>query len=197
VAGLLPAFPTAVLETPRRSRDNGAIGVGCVMAEYEYRVVPAPAKPARGKTDALGSDGFVALFSELLNDMGREGWIYVRTDVVTERRGRWPFRRQVETRDLVVFQRAVRSDEARLLLTHQVEGSAPATAPLPVPVRPAADARPAAEAPALGVAKAMSQARARRVTRPEAVERVRAGARRIAMTPEPMRAPRRVVAAAE
>ncbi|MGI1661113.1 hypothetical protein ACRDNQ_02645 [Palleronia sp. KMU-117] len=167
------------------------------MIEYEYRVIPAPAKPARGKADTSAGDGFLALFSELLNDMGREGWIYVRTDVVTERRGRWPFLHRTETRELVVFQRPVQSDPRPLLLTHQVEGPSTAAAPLPVPVPPDAVARPASETTAIGVAEAMSQARARRVTRPEAVERVRAGARRIAMTPPAARAPRRIATAAE
>jgi hypothetical protein len=142
------------------------------MTEYEYRVIPAPAKPVQGKGAVGGGDRFASIFAEMLNDMGREGWLYVRTDTVTERHGRWPFRRRSETRELVVFQRPKGLQSGALLLTHRVDGSPQATvAPQPVTIR--RPKRPAS------VTEAMDEVRARRVSKPEAVDRVRSGARRI------------------
>jgi hypothetical protein len=146
------------------------------MTEYEYRVIPAPAKPVQGKGAVGGSDRFASIFAEMLNDMGREGWLYVRTDVVTERRGRWPFRRRTETQELLVFQRPRGLQAGALLLTHRVDpandrppASAETTTVRPIrrPRRPAS------------VTEAMNEVRARRVSQPEVVERVRSGARRI------------------
>lgn len=154
------------------------------MTEYEYRVIPAPAKPARGRDAGGASDGFASIFAETLNDMGREGWLYVRTDAVTERHGRWPFRRWTETRELLVFQRPRGLQAGALLLTHRVD---------PAAARPQAAAKPqASAAPAEPVAirrprrpssvtEAMNEVRARRVSQPEVVERVRSGARRITL----------------
>jgi hypothetical protein len=151
------------------------------MTEYEYRVIPAPAKPAHGR-DAVGaSDGFALIFAETLNDMGREGWLYVRTDVVTERHGRWPFRRRTETRDLLVFQRPRGLQAGALLLTHRVDpaNARPAPVQAAAPVQPVTIRRPRRPA---SVTEAMNEVRARRVSQPEVVERVRSGARRITLT---------------
>jgi hypothetical protein len=156
------------------------------MTEYEYRVIPAPAKPAHGR-DAVGaSDGFALIFAETLNDMGREGWLYVRTDVVTERHGRWPFRRRTETRELLVFQRPLGLQAGALLLTHRVDPANARPAPVqaaPVqaaaPVQPVILRRPRRP---VSVTEAMNEVRARRVSQPEVVERVRSGARRITPT---------------
>jgi hypothetical protein len=151
------------------------------MTEYEYRVIPAPAKPAHGR-DAVGaSDGFALIFAETLNDMGREGWLYVRTDVVTERHGRWPFRRWTETRELLVFQRPRGLQAGALLLTHRLDpaNASPAPAQAAAPAQPVTIRRPRRP---VSVTEAMNEVRARRVSQPEVVERVRSGARRITPT---------------
>jgi hypothetical protein len=142
------------------------------MTEYEYRVIPAPAKPVQGKKGIGESDRFASIFAEMLNDMGREGWLYVRTDTVTERHGRWPFRRWTETRELVVFQRPKGLQSGALLLTHRADGPPQAAVqPTPVTIR-----RPKRH---VSVTEAMDEVRARRVSNSEAVDRVRSGARRI------------------
>ncbi len=58
---------------------------------YEYRVVPAPRRGARGASGSAKTteDRFALALTDLMNAMGREGWEYQRTDTlpVDERSG--------------------------------------------------------------------------------------------------------------
>lgn len=138
------------------------------MTRYEYKVVPAPEKPVRYTGLARGDDPFAVTLAELFNDMGRDGWAYLRTDTVTERRGVWPLRRRRVAREMFVFQRAKpepsRAQDATPALLLTAEARVPALAP-PTP------APTAIQTPAM--------VRARRVRRTDVVEFVRSGGRRI------------------
>ena len=58
------------------------------MPAQEYLVIPAPDRPMR--TSALRrTDAFADGVSLLMNDLGAEGWTYVRTDRMTVRNWLW------------------------------------------------------------------------------------------------------------
>ncbi len=49
---------------------------------YEYRVVPAPRRAAKVKTARSSEERFAQSLCTLMNDLGREGWEYVRSDTL-------------------------------------------------------------------------------------------------------------------
>jgi hypothetical protein len=48
---------------------------------YEYRVIPAPRRAARAR-GASSEERFALSLASVMNDMGREGWEYVRADTL-------------------------------------------------------------------------------------------------------------------
>ncbi len=52
------------------------------MQLYEYKVVPAPKKGKRAKGVRGAEDRFAAALSDLMNQMGAEGWEYQRSDTL-------------------------------------------------------------------------------------------------------------------
>lgn len=53
-----------------------------ISLNYEYKVVPAPRRAAKIKAAGNNEQRFALALSMLMNDMGREGWDYVRTDTL-------------------------------------------------------------------------------------------------------------------
>ena len=76
------------------------------MAQYEYKVVPAPAKSVRFKGKARSDDAYALTVAKLMNDHGRDGWQYVRSDILTQRSRSWFFGGTRRNRELLVFSRA-------------------------------------------------------------------------------------------
>lgn len=52
------------------------------MQRYEYRVVPAPKRGEKVKGVKTTEDRFALSLSKVMNDLGREGWEYVRADTL-------------------------------------------------------------------------------------------------------------------
>ncbi|MFN3606425.1 MAG: DUF4177 domain-containing protein [Cypionkella sp.] len=50
--------------------------------KYEYRVIPAPRRGAKSKSAGSAQDRFALALSQKMNEMGRDGWEYVRTDTL-------------------------------------------------------------------------------------------------------------------
>lgn len=105
------------------------------MQTFEYRVLAAPAKPAKGKGDA--GDRFAETLAETLNAEGGAGWEFVRAETLPceERQGLTGTRTVFRT--MLVFRRAggpsedEATREAMKLLEHKSQAD-------PVPA-PAAD----------------------------------------------------------
>ena len=76
------------------------------MAQYEYKVVPAPVKSERFTGKAKTDDAYALTVAKLMNDHGRDGWQYVRTDRLTQRGLSWLFGGVRRHRELLVFSRA-------------------------------------------------------------------------------------------
>lgn len=52
------------------------------MQRYEYKVVPAPEKGKKAKGVKTGAERFALALSEMMNELGAEGWEYVRADTL-------------------------------------------------------------------------------------------------------------------
>lgn len=49
---------------------------------YEYKVIPAPRRAVKSKAGGNSEQRFALSLSIVMNEMGREGWEYVRTDTL-------------------------------------------------------------------------------------------------------------------
>lgn len=121
------------------------------MQRFEFKVIPAPKRGEKARGVKTTEDRFALALTSLMNQLGAEGWDYVRADSLPceERAG---FTGGVKTtfQNVLVFRRAIPSltadmpASARLLLQEPVAAGprlGPADAPVP------------GNAPALGPAK--------------------------------------------
>lgn len=101
------------------------------MTRYEYRLIQAPTEPPKIKGVRGAVPRYLQGLTEAMNEMGAEGWSYVRTDrlPVSSRKGLLR-RLDVHEELVMVFRRAV------------AEAAVPADPPVP-----AADAAPRAVQP--------------------------------------------------
>lgn len=105
------------------------------MQTYEYRVVPAPKRAEKVKGIRATQDRFAHALTLMMNDLGREGWDYLRADTLPceERVGLTG--RTTVFQHMLVFRRPLAPVE---------DAAVAAIPPAPVPVF----ARPAAVRPA-------------------------------------------------
>ena len=94
------------------------------MPQYEFKVVPAPRRGEKARGVKTTEDRFALALTTLMNDLGRDGWDYLRADSfpVDERAG---FTGTKTTQHLLLVFRRV------------IEVATPAA---PAPVAPAAPA---------------------------------------------------------
>ena len=122
------------------------------MQRFEYKVIPAPKRGEKARGVKTTEDRFALALTSLMNELGAEGWDYVRADSLPceERVGFTGTKTTFQ--NVLVFRRAVVSlstDEpssGRLILQ-------PVQAAAPAPRLGPADTPPAGTAPALGPAK--------------------------------------------
>ncbi len=76
------------------------------MARYEYKVVPAPTRPAKVKGVKGTEQKFAVALSEIMNELAGDGWEYLRTDTLPceERQGLTG--RTTTFQNMLVFRRA-------------------------------------------------------------------------------------------
>lgn len=122
------------------------------MQRFEYKVIPAPKRGEKARGVRTTEDRFALALTTLMNQLGAEGWDYVRADVLPceERVG---FTGGVKTtfQNMLVFRRAIPSLSAEAPASSRLLLQDPATAPAPR-LGPA-DAPVSGSAPALGPAK--------------------------------------------
>jgi hypothetical protein len=108
------------------------------MQKYEYKVVPAPRRSQSVRGAKKPEDRFAQTLALVMNELGADGWEYLRADIlpVEERRGLTS--RVTVYHNLLVFRRPL--EEA---LPQRADPAATEAAPAPVP--PAAAAPAAAE----------------------------------------------------
>lgn len=121
------------------------------MQRFEFKVVPAPRRGEKARGVKTTEERFALALTNLMNDLGAEGWDYVRADSLPceERAGFTSTKTTVQ--NVLVFRRAIPSVAAeapassRLLLQDPAATPAPRLGPADAPV--------AGTAPALGPAK--------------------------------------------
>jgi hypothetical protein len=52
------------------------------MPQYEYRVIPAPRRGEKARGLKTAEERFAHALTQLMNDLGREGWEYQRADTL-------------------------------------------------------------------------------------------------------------------
>ena len=112
---------------------------------YEYLVVPAPRHPPRIKGVRSAAERFAHAVAEVMNEAGREGWEYLRTDTLPmEARSGWIGGMTVTTQSLLVFRRATAEaaePTAPVFASAAPEGRRRAEV-TPIAPRPASSTRP-------------------------------------------------------
>jgi Domain of unknown function (DUF4177) len=114
------------------------------MQRYEYKVIPAPRKGEKLRGVKTSEDRFALALTTLMNDLGRDGWEYIRADTlpVDERVGFTGTKTTFQ--NLLVFRRVLSVEAGQKLLAVETAAAVPKLGP--------ADAAPAGAAPALGPA---------------------------------------------
>lgn len=120
------------------------------MQRFEFKVIPAPRRGEKARGVKTTEERFALALTTLMNQLGAEGWDYVRADALPceERAGltgtKTTFQNVLVFRRLIESLSAATPGSARLLLQEPV-----ATAPRLGP----ADTPASGNAPALGPAK--------------------------------------------
>ena len=131
------------------------------MQHYEYKVIPAPDRGEKTRGAKTPSDRYAQALTSVLNRMAREGWDYVRAEMLPSEERSGLTRRVTVYHNMLVFRRPVEAAPDRLapqrqLTAEAAEGKAPrlespAAPPAPAPapeVRVGATPEPADETPA-------------------------------------------------
>lgn len=77
------------------------------MAEYEYRVVPAPDRGEKVRGAKTAGERYAQAMTSLLNRMGREGWEYQRADMLPSEERSGLTRRTTVYHHMLVFRRGM------------------------------------------------------------------------------------------
>jgi hypothetical protein len=133
------------------------------LVRYEYKVVPAPTRGVKSKTARTPEDRFAHALAEVMNELGAEGWDYVRCDSLPSEERTGLTGRTTVYRNLLVFRRAITAKEAVADTTVQAAqpvsfaarvaatlrpGAGDTAAPPPVPLRAETDRTATATVPA-------------------------------------------------
>lgn len=118
------------------------------MQRYEFKVIPAPRRGEKAREAKTTEDRFALALTTLMNQMGRDGWDYVRADSLPcdERSGLTGTKTTVQ--NVLVFRRALGAGAAAVPVA---EAAGDAAAPVPR-LGPATEA-PLGPAPAVKLEK--------------------------------------------
>lgn len=143
------------------------------MSQFEYRVIPAPLRGEKAKDAKTPTDRYSLTLTSELNRMARDGWEYVRADVLPSEERSGLTGRSTVYHNLLVFRRAVPVPSTGAIPTQPKPeypvAASPARAPEPVPDLPEAAAplqraQPAGSMPATDDTQADALPPAPRVT---------------------------------
>ena len=109
------------------------------MTQFEYRVVPAPVRGIKARGARTPEDRFAQALAEVMNDLGRDGWEYVRCDTLPSEERTGLTGRTTVYRNMLVFRRAAQSASG-------ADPAPAAAAPASFAARMAATLRPGSSA---------------------------------------------------
>lgn len=126
-----------------------------MMQRFEFKVIPAPRRGEKARGVKTTEDRFALALTTLMNQMGADGWDYVRADAlpVDERTGLTGTKTTFQ--NMLVFRRPVGAAGSESQAT--VAADAPRLITVDAPTSPAAPRVGAAEAP-LGAAPSVGPA---------------------------------------
>ncbi len=116
------------------------------MPRYEYKVVPAPTKGRKAKGVKTPEARFALSVETVLNEMGAEGWEYLRADLLPSDERSGLTGSTTHWRNLLVFRRPVEGVEDKFQ-PRLIEAPDPTAAPLVAVPDPTAPAPPEPGAP--------------------------------------------------
>ena len=119
------------------------------MQRFEYKVVPAPRRGEKARGVKSAEERFALALSRVMNDLGAEGWDYVRADALPcdERAGLTGTRTTFQ--NMLVFRREIAAEAARAPVFTRSAAETPDAIPAGTPlVKEPVSAAPAAIAPA-------------------------------------------------
>ena len=76
------------------------------MSQFEYKVVPAPAKGLKAKGIKTPEERFANALQVVMNDMGADGWEYLRADILPSEERQGLRGSHTVYRSMLVFRRA-------------------------------------------------------------------------------------------
>jgi len=82
------------------------------MAQYEYKVVPAPRKGIKAKGHKTNEARFSNTLQDVMNSISAEGWEYLRAETLPSDERQGLTGSQTIYRDVLVFRRPRSQDEA-------------------------------------------------------------------------------------
>lgn len=74
------------------------------MPRYEYKLIPAPERAVKRK-GLKGAASFAVTLQDLMNELGAEGWHYLRAETLPQEERSGLASRTTTYRNLLVFQR--------------------------------------------------------------------------------------------
>lgn len=98
------------------------------MEVYEYKVLPAPDRGEKTRGAKTPGDRYAQAMTSLLNRMAREGWDYLRADMLPSEERSGLTRRTTVYHHMLVFRRGLAADAPpapRQLTTDAPSGKAP------------------------------------------------------------------------
>ena len=81
------------------------------MTVYEYKVVPAPTRGRKAVGVKTPEARFALGFEEVLNEMGRDGWEYLRADILPSEERQGLTSSHTVYRSVLVFRREIVASE--------------------------------------------------------------------------------------
>lgn len=117
------------------------------MELYEYKVIPAPVRGDKARGVKTTADRFALTLTGLMNQMGADGWLYLRADTLPceERAGLTGTKTTIQ--NVLVFRRPLAGLATTIAPAPAVPGP---VIPAPVVAAPAATAGKPASVPSLG-----------------------------------------------
>lgn len=111
------------------------------MTFYDYKVIPAPKQLKRVKGVRSGAELLSVTLADAINAVAREGWEYVRAEVLTAQEEGGFLRRGVEVVETVLVFRRPRESLGPRRATHGPAAASPPRSPTEsdAPERPAPD----------------------------------------------------------